>query len=263
MTMLLLHSQRKRRVRRATPWVALAAGAVCLVWITFRIVDPLKGFDSGYGKAMSSLRESGVNLDRDITGRAIAAHFEGVTRVDLAPLRYLPSLQSVDLFGTECTDEDLAALTTLKDLRRLYFSFCSNLTNAGLKHLEDMKRLRLLNLRGTAISDVGLRSLRSLEKLEGIQLFDTQVTSAGVECFAAPPGASVQWKLIPTTAPSGLPSGPQCGSIPSSSLLTPSIRAKFIDLAGGTERDSWSSKTERFRNLITGRCPTRSTAAGR
>ncbi|MFN0056482.1 MAG: hypothetical protein ACKV0T_30410 [Planctomycetales bacterium] len=53
-------------------------------------------------------------------------------------------------------------------------------TDAGLRHLEALSALRLLNLRGTQSSDAGLVHLEALSHLETLDLNSTNVTDAGL-----------------------------------------------------------------------------------
>src|SRR5262245_2000581 len=53
--------------------------------------------------------------------------------------------------------------------------------DAELKELAGLKRLRLLDLKGTNVTDVGVQELARLEELEVLNLARTQVTDAGLK----------------------------------------------------------------------------------
>ncbi|MHC4143715.1 MAG: SUMF1/EgtB/PvdO family nonheme iron enzyme, partial [Planctomycetota bacterium] len=59
-------------------------------------------------------------------------------------------------------------------------NFVKTLTDADLKHLTGLRKLRGLKLGRTNITDTGLAHLRELTSLEFITLVDTQVTDAGL-----------------------------------------------------------------------------------
>ena len=56
----------------------------------------------------------------------------------------------------------------------------SRITDAGLVHLKELKKLESLRLTDTKITDAGLVHLKGLTKLRYLNLSDTQVTNAGV-----------------------------------------------------------------------------------
>jgi hypothetical protein len=58
---------------------------------------------------------------------------------------------------------------------------CFWVTDAGLKHLTGLPRLRDLDLGGTKVTDLGLKCLAGLRQLEKLDLYDTAVTDAGLE----------------------------------------------------------------------------------
>ena len=60
----------------------------------------------------------------------------------------------------------------------------TEVTNAGLSHLECLTTLHELELMHTHITDAGLKSLGGLNQLQGLLLADTQVTDAGLEYIA-------------------------------------------------------------------------------
>jgi hypothetical protein len=54
-------------------------------------------------------------------------------------------------------------------------------TDAGVKDLAALKRLRTLELGATQVTDKGLKTLANFKTLESVYLRDTVVTDAGVE----------------------------------------------------------------------------------
>ena len=123
---------------------------------------------------------------------------------DLAHLKDLRALQTLDLFHTEVTNAGLAHLRELKGLQRLrlhetgvgdaglahlkdlkvleYLSLGWTLVrNAGLAHFRELKALQTRYLSCTRVADAGLAQLKHLEGLETLDLRATRVTDAGVE----------------------------------------------------------------------------------
>lgn len=86
---------------------------------------------------------------------------------------------SVSLFSSKATDEDLASLKVLTDLRVLTLD-ATKVTDSGLSHLTGLSQLRALDLNSTGITDKGLAHLKGLMKLEQVGLIGTQVTDAGL-----------------------------------------------------------------------------------
>jgi len=61
----------------------------------------------------------------------------------------------------------------------VYFSG-TEVTDAGLEHVEGLTELQLLDLHGTQVTDAGLEHLKGLTSLKELDLSATQVTDAGL-----------------------------------------------------------------------------------
>ena len=57
----------------------------------------------------------------------------------------------------------------------------TKVTDAGLKHLEGLTKLRDINLGGTKVTDAGLEHLKGLTNLQSLFLGRTKVTDAALE----------------------------------------------------------------------------------
>jgi hypothetical protein len=57
----------------------------------------------------------------------------------------------------------------------------TTITDAGLKHLKSLTRLRKLDVAKTSVTDDGLLHLKSMTSLETLNLTETRVTQAGIE----------------------------------------------------------------------------------
>ena len=92
----------------------------------------------------------------------------------------LPDLELLTLDLTQISDHGLRYIEELTSLRILSLSDLE-ITDAGLEHLEGLIRLKDLDLSRTPITDAGLVHLRGLENLRTLVLNRTQVSDAGLE----------------------------------------------------------------------------------
>jgi serine/threonine protein kinase len=99
-----------------------------------------------------------------------------------AALAGKPGLKRLDLHDSSVSDEFLAHLADLTSLEHLDLSSTlaatpskPRITDAGLRHLAPMSRLRVLLLHGLPLTDAGLVHLQSLPRLERLQLGATRV----------------------------------------------------------------------------------------
>jgi Leucine-rich repeat (LRR) protein len=84
----------------------------------------------------------------------------------------------ISLRGTNVTDADLEILKQLKSLQILNLSQTA-ITDAGLKPIESLPNLRNLIL-PVSITDAGLVHVKGLTQLESLNLLDSQVSDAGL-----------------------------------------------------------------------------------
>src|SRR5262249_12037426 len=76
----------------------------------------------------------------------------------------------VNLDSTEVTDADLKGLKELKALQTLVLRR-TKVTDTGMKELKQLKSLQTLNLIGTKVTDAGLKELKAVKSLTSLQLF--------------------------------------------------------------------------------------------
>ena len=82
---------------------------------------------------------------------------------------------------SEVTDAGLEHLEAMSNLRRICISPASNITDAGLKHLAKLPNLEEIKLlTGSRITDAGLEHLSGLPQLEVLCLAQGEVTDAGL-----------------------------------------------------------------------------------
>src|SRR5205807_667167 len=98
-----------------------------------------------------------------------------VTRDD--KLRDKPVI-AVNLTGTQVTDAGLKELKDLKQLTTLDLTDAV-VTDAGLEELKHLKQLTTLNLNATPVTGAGLKELKDLKQLTTLYLSHTPVTAVG------------------------------------------------------------------------------------
>jgi hypothetical protein len=93
---------------------------------------------------------------------------------------YFMHVVAVDLDGTQVSDAGLEHLNGLTGLHDLSLRD-THVSNAGLVHLKDLTALKRLSLDNTQVSDTGLAHLKGLTALQGLYLINTDVSGAGLE----------------------------------------------------------------------------------
>jgi len=94
-------------------------------------------------------------------------------------LEKLPRLCMLQLCYTQLTDAGLVHLEELRDLKCLSLDSC-RIADVGLSHLKGMSELVVLSLDDTDITDAGLGHLAGMTSLRVLHLNGTQVTDAGL-----------------------------------------------------------------------------------
>ena len=90
------------------------------------------------------------------------------------------STAGLDAAG-QMTDAMLTDVRRIEHLERLDLSGSKSVTDEGVAALAGLRKLRHLDLGGTAITDRALSVLRTFPALESISLWGTQVTDAGMD----------------------------------------------------------------------------------
>jgi hypothetical protein len=113
--------------------------------------------------------------------RALVLERIDVTDEDLKELAKFPKLEELTLFlDGRVTDAGVRELGQLKRLRALRFGF-PQLTDEGVGHLTKLQGLESLSLFGPLIGDRGMKEVARLENLRRLEIFNTQVTDAGLK----------------------------------------------------------------------------------
>ena len=85
---------------------------------------------------------------------------------------------AVNLIATEITDAGMKELKELKSLQTLELHE-TKVTDAGMKELKELKSLQTLYLWGTDVTDAGMKELKELKSLQMLLLSNTKVTAEG------------------------------------------------------------------------------------
>lgn len=85
----------------------------------------------------------------------------------------------VDLSGTEVTDAGVRQLQDFSYLLTVNLS-STDVTDDALRHLSEMRHLSSVDLNNTNIGNEGLKHLRNVKSLDSLEISDTRVTDAGL-----------------------------------------------------------------------------------
>ena len=105
----------------------------------------------------------------------------------LKSLARIQSLESIDLSETTVTDEGLAELGKLPNLRKLVLKECDEVTGEAFADFQFPEKLKILNLeRATKFTDQGLAELKRFTNLEELRLSKNRmIKGAGFECIGS------------------------------------------------------------------------------
>jgi hypothetical protein len=175
-------------VKRAVVSLVLVLGAAGASWLLLR--------PTGEQRAVARIRGLGgdIRVDEGRTGRPVVAvdlHTRLVTDDDLACLTSLPELRFLGLTDTAITDDGLRLLRGLANLEELALA-SPGVTDAGLVHLKDARNLKELSLGCPGVTDAGLGHLERLTGLRELDVGGTRISDAGLARLRrALPGAHV------------------------------------------------------------------------
>ena len=99
---------------------------------------------------------------------------------EFAPVGNLSTLESMVLFHTNLTDAGLAHLEGLTNLSELRIYGGAQVTDASCVHLKGLTKLSNLALSESQVSDAGMAQLKGLTKLLRLDLRHTHVSDAGL-----------------------------------------------------------------------------------
>ena len=120
-----------------------------------------------------------------MTRETAIAHFQALGAGCEARRHSGRDVIGIQLRNSSVTDDDLALLTSLRDDVDVIGLEGTNISDAGLAHLLNLRFLENVDLTKTAITDAGLATLSQLPSLEYIHIEGTRVSFAGVSQLQA------------------------------------------------------------------------------
>ena len=115
-----------------------------------------------------------------------------VTDNDIRQLAGLSNLRLIDLTFTDVTGESLRTLSSLTELVSVRLEGC-DVKDEHLAPLADMPQLAMLYLGRSKVTDAGLKHLRGLKNLNLLQLSDCAITDAGLASLGDLPRIQHLW----------------------------------------------------------------------
>lgn len=110
-------------------------------------------------------------------------HETHVTDKALNYLKLMPQLQGLNLNDTRMTESAITALESFPVLEQVTLGE-RILTPGGLPMVRRLRNLRMLKITSLHFSDADLRHLESLDRLRDLQLMRTNVTAAGAAALS-------------------------------------------------------------------------------
>ncbi len=117
--------------------------------------------------AVAALTAAGARIFRGRDGDVFSVRVQRDR--EMAFLRFLPTLRSVDLFGAGVTDAGMESLASVKQTSNLSLMQTA-VTARGLRHLKEMESLDALSLMDTSITAEGWRTVGDIGSLRRLSL---------------------------------------------------------------------------------------------
>lgn len=133
--------------------------------------------------AVAALETAGCQLTKDGSGHVteIAVSSDSEMTDTLAHLSGIPNTTAARFGGPGLTDAGLKNLSALKKLRRLDLTDCSAVGDETLKVVGELKDLEALILRRVGFTDAGLAAVSGLPRLRALDLRNSNLTDAGLD----------------------------------------------------------------------------------
>jgi internalin A len=138
---------------------------------------------SALGADLKWIDDLGGHVTKDAQGRVTGVSLRGtwVGDADLRHLNELPELSYLDLSLTHITDQGMSEIRNLPGVTELNLYFAEYVTDEGIAAIKDWKKLRILNLHGTKVSDTALEHIAGISTLESLNVGSTLMTDVGLE----------------------------------------------------------------------------------
>jgi Leucine-rich repeat (LRR) protein len=117
---------------------------------------------------------------RDVVSVSLAGDSQGNRDDVLAALDGFSRLKVLRLGSRQATDEVLEHIKGLAHLEELYVDQPSEVTDAGVAHLERLTKLKDLYISRSQMTDVGLSHLKGLTRLERLAIQCNSISDRGL-----------------------------------------------------------------------------------
>ena len=136
--------------------------------------------------AINQLRRAGIAVNkirgRGWIGAGIRTENDDVPAAVLKNLQYIKGLEEVAVFSNKM-EERLEAIADVPGLKIILIQAgnMSDMSDRSLRHLSKHTEVTQLSIKSDKVTDAGLIHLEPLKKLEKLKLIDTKVTKPGLE----------------------------------------------------------------------------------
>jgi len=185
-------------------WVIVGAGILIAAAVGFQQAEPLhelrkygslhQGIGHGVRANEYSFVPAGMAGQPFVDSLAVVARCPSVRelvvpkmtnlRETLARVAQLEHVMSLSIYDRGVSDEDLAGLAGMKQLKFLELNHNPRVTDAGIATLSGLENLRVLDLTSTSVTGIGLKDRSDMVSLYQLNLADCPVTD---ESLAAIP----------------------------------------------------------------------------
>jgi len=120
----------------------------------------------------------------------IDLHFStGLDPAAMQAIGQLTQLRTLNMAGSDVTDDAAKHLVSLKNLRALDLEICEQISDESMPHVSQLPQLRFLNLKKTAfeklkITNQALVALSAIQSLEYLNLYGNSVSDDGMPHLA-------------------------------------------------------------------------------
>jgi serine/threonine protein kinase len=186
-------------------------------------------------------------------------HFRGV-RVDpvmIDVLEGMPFLRTLNLFGTNLTDEYLEPISKMKDLTLLDLGANGALTDAGIKKIAGLKKLEFLNIFESQATDEMIDTvLLQLPNLKRVQFQLSKITLDGRDRFKAKaPYCKIEYFDVGFRNPPATPPAPAPNAVSNANFKfqklskTTGLKDYVVEKGGGAQADVDEQENETRINV--------------
>ena len=139
-----------------------------------------------YADVGAWIKEVGGTFEKDKAGKIVAVDLTStwITDDDLAKLGGLPELRKIDLSDTKIGDLGIAQLRPLKHVTHFNCNYCSYLTDGAVAYIKNWTNLEYLNVRGSEVTSRVFEHLAAMKHLKALDVSFSRVNDDGFDALA-------------------------------------------------------------------------------